>query len=416
MTTEREKRTLRSLVSRLEDDRAALHLRACVVKRRVPRSRTLMRLRFLFLTSILTVCGIAQAAEHIALLGTYTGESRGIYAVRLDSKSGALSAPELVAELSNPEFLALHPNGQIVYALTQISEGGKKFGAVAAFKLETTTGKLSPLNTESSHRGSLTHLAVDGTGKVLVAASYGDGYVASFPLLPDGRVGPCATIINQTGPLGPNKGRQDAPHPHSVTMSPDGRVAYVADLGVDRVFGYDVSSEQGTITPHDPAFATFAPGTGPRHTKFSPDGKSFYVLDELDATITACRFGPSRGVLEPFQRSDALPADFKGKNTASEIRIHPNGRFVYSANRGHDSIAVFSRDEKSGALSRIEVVPSGGQVPRNFNLTPDGGWLLCAHQSTNNLTVFKVDAESGKLTATESSAKVPKSVCVLFVN
>jgi 6-phosphogluconolactonase len=240
--------------------------------------------------------------------------------------------------------------------------------------------------------------------------------VTSFPLLEDGRVGPCATVLNQTGPLGPNKARQDAPHPHSVTMSADGRVAFVADLGVDRVFAYDVTSENGTIAPHQPAFATFAAGTGPRHSKFSPDGKSFYVLDELDATITACRYDASGAVVEPFQRVESLPADFNGKNTASEIRIHPNGRFVYSANRGHDSIAVFARNPDSGALTRIEVVKTGGQTPRNFNLTPDGAWLLCAHQSSNTLTVFKVDAETGKLTANPATAKVPKCVCVLFVN
>lgn len=380
-------------------------------------SRTLMKLRYLFLTPIMTLCGWVQAADHVALLGTYTGESRGIYAVRLNAETGALSTPEVVAELSNPEFLALHPNGHVVYALTQVPlEGGKKSGAIAAFALEPTTGKLTLLNTEASNRGSLTHLAVDGTGKVVVAASYGDGYVTSFPLAADGRVGACATVLNQTGPLGPNKARQDAPHPHSVTMSPDGRIAFVADLGVDRVFGYDVASDKGTIAPHDPAFATFAAGTGPRHSKFSPDGKFFYVLDELDSTVTACRYDTKRGVAEPFQRTEALPSDFKGKSTASEIRIHPNGRFVYSANRGHDSIAVFARDEKSGALTRVEVVRTGGQTPRNFSLTPDGAWLLCAHQATNNLTVFKVNAETGQLTATENTAKVPKCVCVLFVN
>jgi len=360
---------------------------------------------------------LLHASDHVALLGTYTGaESRGIYAVRLNSETGALSTPEVAAELSNPEFLALHPNRRFVYALTQVpADGGKTTAAVAAFQVDVETAKLTPVNSEITGRSSLTHLAVDGNGRMIVAASYGGGYVVSFPLGADGRVGGHASLLSQSGPLGPNHGRQNAPHPHSVTISPDSRFAYVADLGIDRVFTYKLNPADGSIAPNDPAFATFEPGTGPRHTKFSPDGKSFYVLDELDSTITSCRYDAASGSLQPFQRVAALPEDFKGKSTASELRIHPNGRFVYSANRGHNSIAVFSRDETTGALTRVEIIPSGGDTPRNFSLTPDGTWLLCAHQASDNLTVFKVSAESGRLTATPHTAHVPKCVCVLFL-
>lgn len=363
---------------------------------------------------------LASARDHVALLGTYTGnaatDSRGIYAVRLDAETGALSTPELVAELSNPEFLALHPDGKVVYALTQVpAPGGKKAGAVAAFALEPGPVRLTPLNVESSGRGQFCHLAVDATGRMVVAASYGDPYVASFPLAADGRVGPVARVLDQTGPLGPQRPRQDAPHPHSVTLSPDNRFAFVANLGVDRVFAYELAPETGGLAPHDPAFTAIAPGAGPRHTKFSPDGNSFYVLDELDNSVTACRYDAVRGIAEPFQRVSTLPDDFNGKSTASEIRIHPNGRFVYSANRGHNSIAVFARDAATGALVQVETVPTGGQQPRNFSLTPDGAWLLCANQATNNLTVFKVDARTGRLTPTPHTAQVSKAVCVLFL-
>ncbi len=363
---------------------------------------------------------LAGAREYTALLGTYTGnattDSRGIYAVRLDAETGALSTPELVAGLSNPEFLALNPNGRIIYALTQVpGPGGRKSGAVAAFALEPGTGRLTPLNVESSGRGQFCHLAVDATGRMVIAASYGDPYVASFPLAPDGRVGPVARVLDQTGPLGPQKPRQDAPHPHSVTLSPDNRFAFVANLGVDRVFAYELAPESGGLAPHDPAFTAVAPGAGPRHTKFSPDEKSFYVLDELDNTVTACRFDAVRGIIEPIQGVSTLPDDFTGGSTASEIRIHPNGRFVYTANRGHNSIAVFARDGSTGLLVRVENVSTGGQQPRNFSLSPDGAWLLCANQATNNLTVFKVDARTGRLTPTPHTAQVAKAVCVLFL-
>ena len=205
---------------------------------------------------------------------------------------------------------------------------------------------------------------------MVVAASYGGAYVVSFPLKADGRVGARATTINHQGPLGPNRARQDAPHAHSVTLSPDNRFAFVADLGLDRVLAYRLKLDDGTIAPHDPAFVTIAPGSGPRHSKFSPDGKSFYVLDELDGTVTSCRYDAERGVAEPFERVSTLPDNFTGKNGSSEIRIHPSGRFVYAANRGPDSLAVFARQADSGALNRVEIVPCGGEHPRNFALTP----------------------------------------------
>lgn len=376
-------------------------------------------LRFLFLLILAGGSGaVLHGREHLALLGTYTGtESRGIYLVRLDGETGALSAPKLVAELSNPEFLASHPNGRVIYSLTQIpDEQGKNTGAVAAFALEPETGKLTLLNIESTGRGQLCHLAVDATGRIVVVASYGGGYTASFPIRPDGRVGRCATVIQHEGPVGPNRARQNAPHAHSVTISPDNRHAFVADLGLDRVLAFQLRPEDGSIAPHEPAFATIEPGAGPRHTTFCPDGKFFYVLNELTGTVTACRYDAARGLLDPFQYVSTLPEEQAGRGAASEIRMHPSGRFVYAANRGgQDSLAVFARDSATGALTPVEIVPCGGVQPRNFALTPDGAWLVCGHQATNSLAVFRVNSETGRLTATGEAVPAPKPVCVLFL-
>ena len=363
---------------------------------------------------------LAPARDYVTLLGTYTGsgatDSRGIYVVRFNAETGVLSAPELAAELPNPEFLALHPNGRVVYALTQVKTAdGKNSAAVAAFALDPATGRLTLLNTEPTGRGGLTHLAVDATGRMVVAASYGNSYVVSFPLAADGRVGTTASLLDQAGPLGPKSDRQNAPHPHSVTISPDNRFAFVADLGVDRVFSYALAPETGAIALNAAGAVTIEAGAGPRHTKFSPDGKSFYVLNELDGSVTACRYDAARGVATPFQRVSTEPDDYAGRHSCSELRVHPNGRFVYAANRGPNTITVFARDEATGALTRLEVVPTGGQNPRNFNLTPDGAWLVCGHQDSGNLTVFKVNAATGRLTATPNTAPVAKAVCVLFL-
>jgi 6-phosphogluconolactonase len=358
----------------------------------------------------------APAAERIALLGTYTGDSRGIYTVRLNTETGELSVPELAAEISNPEFLALHPNGRVVYTVTRVTgEDGKVLGAVASFALDPVTGKLTLLNVQSTGQGQLCHIAVDATGRMVIVASYGGGYVASFPLEADGRVGPLASLLPHSGPLGPKTDRQNAPHVHSVTISPDNRCAFVADLGLDRVLAYRLEPETGRVTPHDPAFATVAPGAGPRHTKFSPDGKSFYILNELNGTVTACRYDAARGALDPFQTLSTLPEGYTGRQSASEIRMHPSSRFVYSANRVHNSLAVFARNTDTGVLTLVENVPTGGDQPRNFNLTPDGAWLVCANQATDNLIVFKVDAATGRLAPTGRTTKLPKTVCVLFL-
>ncbi len=373
-------------------------------------------LAVLFLCSALNLA----ARDHTVLLGTYTGngpnDSRGIYVTRLNGDTGELSAPQLAAELANPEFLAPHPNGRFLYALTQVKGAdGKNTAAVAAFALDPASGRLTPLNVSPTGRGGLTHLAVDATGRMVVAASYNGGYVVSFPVSADGGVGAPASLLDQAGPLGPVKDRQDAPHPHSVTLSPDNRFAFIADLGVDRVFAYALAPEAGSLTPHPAADVTIAPGAGPRHTKFSPDGKSFYVLDELDGSVTVCRYDPTGGVATPFQRISTEPDGYTGRHSCSELRVHPNGRFVYAANRGPNTITVFARDAATGGLTRLEVVPTGGKNPRNFNLTPDGAWLLCGHQDSGNLTVFKVDGATGRLTATPATAAVAKAVCVLFL-
>jgi 6-phosphogluconolactonase len=358
-----------------------------------------------------------SAAIHDLFIGTYTRTtSRGIYAVKLDDATGALTSPVLVAETTNPSWVTLHPNGQILYAIeeTKLADG-KSGGAVRAYAINATTRQLTFLNAEPTG-DSLCHAVVDSTGHALVATSYGGGQVSSFPLLADGRIGPRRSFIQHTGPLGPNPKRQDKPHAHSASISPDNHFVFVADLGQDRVYTYALDPATATLTTAKTPFTAFAPGTGPRHSKFAPDGLHFYVIDELDGTITASLYDSAHGTLSPFQRIATLPADFKGDNTAAELRIHPNGRFLYGSNRGHDSIAVYAITPKTGALTLIEIVNCGGQQPRNFDLSHDGGWLVCAHQGSDTVVSFRVDSTTGRLTRIPGSITVPQAVCVQFAN
>ena len=349
--------------------------------------------------------------------GTYTRTTaKGIYTAGLDRQTGALSAPVLVAGLTNPSWLTLHPNGRVLYAIEEIKrDGGKTGGAVRAYAITPTTRELTLLNTAAT-ADSLCHAAVDRSGRILVAVSYGGGQVSSFPVLPDGRIGERQSFVQHTGPLGPNPKRQDKPPAHSVTFSPDNRFVFVCDLGQDRVYGYEVDAAAGTLAPATKPFIQLDSGSGPRHAKFSADGRCFYVIDELDGTITASRYDAATGALAPFQRIPTLPSAYPAAaaNTTAEVRIHPNGRFLYGSNRGHDSIAVYAIGPDSGALTLVEIVDCGGKTPRNFELSPDGAWLVCAHQGSDSVCTFVVDAVTGRLTRVPGGISVGQPVCVLF--
>ncbi len=369
-------------------------------------------------TFTLTFTSLMSASSPLIFIGTYTpkdGASKGIYAVRLDAATGAFSEPVVAAETPNPTFLAWRPDQHVLYAGGEgLDTDGKITGGAVAFTYDAASGGLTLLNARGTGGGA-THLATDATGRMLITVNYNGGFIASFPLAADGRIEPRASLLAHAGPLGPNPVRQEKPHPHSVTISPDNRFALVADLGLDRVFAYRLDPATGTLAPHDPAYITTPPGTGPRHTKFSRDGRFFYILDEIDGSITACTWDAARGAGTPIQHISTLPAGFKvtDPDRAAEIRVHPNGKFVYASNRGHESIAVFAV-QADGTLQLVEITPCGGKHPRNFALSPDGRWLVCANQTTNNLVSFRVDPATGRLTPTGHTATVPQAVCVLF--
>ena len=352
----------------------------------------------------------------LIFVGTYTnkeGASRGIYAVKLDPATGEFSKPVVAAEARNPTFLDLNPNGRVLYAVGENEDTlGQKGGAAVAFNFDPATGQLTPLNTESTGGLGCCHLRTDATGRALILASYNGGEVTAFPLDAAGRIGPRGSFVKHTGPLGPNKNRQEKPHAHSITISPDNRFVYACDLGLDKIFRYALDPATATLTPNGATLAH--PGDGPRHAKFSADGKFLHVLNELSCSVSTYACDPTTGELTFQQTIPTLPADFKGENTCAEIRLSSDGCFVYASNRGHDSLAVFSRDLTKGTLTLVEIVPCGGKHPRNFNLTPDGRWLVCASRDTNNLVSFRIDEKSGRLTPSGHAVTIPQPVCVLF--
>ena len=361
----------------------------------------------------------ARAADALLFIGTYTrdGRSHGIYSLRLDLATGALTAPVLAAEAQNPTFLALHPDKHHLYACGELrGTKDQPLGGVSAFAIDAAAGTLAFLNQQPTGAGATTHVVVDATGRMAMAANYGAGYVCALPIDAAGRLGERSAYVELTGPLGPNQPGQDKPHAHSMTVSPDNRFVFACALGLDRVFGFRLDPATAALAPTSPPFTATPAGVGPRHSKFSADGHFFYTVNELGGSICVFACDTTRGALTLCQTISTLPAGFRGENTSAEIRLSPDGRFVYASNRGPDSLAVFARDPAAGTLTLVEIVPSGGKHPRNFALSSDGRWLVCANRDTDNVVVFRVDPATGRLIPTSNSATVAQPVCVLFVD
>ncbi len=356
-----------------------------------------------------------HADKFIAYVGTYTGpKSDGIYAYRFDSDTGKAESLGLVATTQNPTFLAVHPDGKHLYAANETDQWkGQPGGYVTAYGIDTASGKLTELNAQSTVGGGPCNVNVDATGRTLIAANYGGGSVVSFPIAADGSLQPHASFIQHTG-SSVNPQRQKEAHAHSANLSPDNRLVFVCDLGMDKVMIYDLDAAKATLTAHQPAYARLAPGAGPRHFAWSPDGKFAFVNGEMQSTLTSFSYDAAKGSLMPVHTAPTLPADFKADSTTAEVRMHPNGKFVYVSNRGHDSITVFRTDGKGG-LSAVEHVSTQGKTPRNFNFDPSGKWLWAENQESGSIFIFAVNADTGHLTPTGQKLEVGAPVCVRFV-
>jgi 6-phosphogluconolactonase len=355
----------------------------------------------------------SSAGKFLVYIGTYTGtESKGIYALRLDS-AGALTSASLVAETDSPSFLAIHPNGRLLFAVNESFERERKGGA-SAFALDAQGGKLTFLNEQPTGGSGACHLVVDKSGKNLLVANYNGGSVAVLPIKADGRLGEASSFIQHQG-SSVNPERQEAPHAHSINLDAANRFAAVADLGLDKVLIYRFDAAKGALAPNDPPSASVKPGAGPRHFAFHPKIDCAYVINELQSTVTAFAYDAARGTLTELQTLSSLPDKFTGTNSTAEVQVHPSGKFLYGSNRGHDSIAVFAIHTKTGQLRLIQHQSTLGKVPRNFGIDPTGNFLLAANQESDNIVAFRIDQKSGKLTPTGQMIEVPKPVCVKFL-
>ena len=353
-----------------------------------------------------------MAQDFLVYIGTYTsGESEGIYLYRLNTANGELTYLSKTTGIENPSFLAIHPGGKYLYSVSQVRSHS---GEIFAYQIARKTGELTFLNKQSSEGAGPCHVLVDHSGKWVLAANYTGGTVSMLPIMEDGSLGPVTDVKKHHG-SSVNPDRQKEPHPHSIWVSPDNRFAFVPDLGMDKIMIYKLDLVNGKLLPNDPAFFKAAPGSGPRHFTFHPSGKFAFVISELASTITSMKYDSTSGALTKIETVSTLPAGWTGESYCADIHTSPDGKFVYGSNRGHNSIAVFSFNEKSEKLSLIECESVQGNWPRNFAIDPSGTFLLAANERSNNIVTFRIDKNSGKLTPTGHQAKVSMPVCLKLI-
>jgi 6-phosphogluconolactonase len=372
-----------------------------------------------FIVSLCCLCwaGIVGAqkpqADYLMYVGSYTNTTaKGIYAWWFDTARGALSPIGLVAEAVYPAQLWAAPNGRYLYAANWQGSDTTPGDTITAYAINRETGALTFLNKVGCGGSGPNQVVVDPSGKVAVAVNYRSGSVAAFGIEPDGRLSEAFYIDQHAGQPQPPS-RQPGPRAHGVEFSHDSRFAYVADIGIDRVYSYRLDTAKRSMTPFDPPYVQMPPGSGPRRLQLHPNGRFLYLLRETDSMVTV--FAVNGGALREVQTLSALPADYTGNNTTAEIQIDKAGTFLYTSNRGHDTITVFRIDPANGTLSVVEYMPAGGRTPRNFTLGPTPGYLVTSNQNGENLVVFRVDPSTGRLTQTSEEAKLANPGSIFFV-
>jgi 6-phosphogluconolactonase len=370
--------------------------------------RTAVCISSVFLLIILSTP--ALAADMFVYFGSHgKGPHIGFSLAHFDTDTGKLTEPVFLEEAVAPAYFVIRPDGRRLYTCNSFPGS-----SVSAYAIDPITAKLTFLNQQPSGGGDPSYVSLDPSGHYLMVANFLGGSVAVFALRPDGSIGRRTAFVQHIGlSLDPNDPRHA--HAHSIRFDPSHRFALLADLGMDKIFVYRLNPKTGALTANDPPFASVAPGSGPRHTAFDPRGRYVYVINQTANSITRFGWDSDRGVLTQFETVSTLPERFKGENTAAEILMHPNGKFLYATNRGDNSVAVFSVQTNTGCLTPIQHISTQGKTPRNAEFDPTGKWLLVSNQDSNNAVVFRIDQSTGQLTKNGDPVPVPAPFCERFL-
>ena len=356
----------------------------------------------------------ANAEEPLIFISAFAAGDKGsIQAFQLESKSGQLKPVQQTTGVEHPFFLAVSRDQKFLYSIHAKNFGGKENEQIAAYQIEGRTGQLKLLNRQSALGTAACSLDVDATGKTVFVANYSSGSIASLPVKADGSLGEAASFVQHTG-SSVIADRQKEPHAHCIVASPDNRFVFAADLGLDQVLSYRLDAKTSKLTPNDPPFAKSPAGAGPRHLTFHPNGKRVYVINELSNSVTVFDYDAKAGNLTETQTISTVPQDFKGTSHCADLKITPNGRFLYGTNRGHDSIAAY-RIGDDGRLTLIGIEPSLGKGPQNLAIMPGGELLLCANMPGNNVAVFRIDGDSGVLKSVGTPVPITSPSCIMLL-
>jgi 6-phosphogluconolactonase (cycloisomerase 2 family) len=372
-----------------------------------------------------------SSARIVAYAGTYSspgggapGRGEGIHVLEMDPASGALTERDVVRTTDNPSWLAFNRTRTHLYSANEVSAPGTGAGTVSAYSVDRGTGRLTLLNSVSSEGAGPAHVSVHPAGKHALVANYGGGTVAVLPIQPDGRLGAASDVKRHQGTPGPARAASappgsfaisghDRPHAHMIEADASGRFVFAADLALDQILIWRFDETKGALTPNDPPAVGLPPGDGPRHFAFHPKGRWFYSLQEEASTVAAFDYDDASGRLRAKQTVSTLPRGFAGTNFTSEIVVTPDGRFVYVANRLHDSIAWLSIGA-DGALTWRGEEWTRGDYPRSFTIDPGGRFLFSCNQRSDAIACFRIDAGSGRLTFTGQYTPIGSPAHLVF--
>ena len=371
-------------------------------------------------TALFARAARAQPTEHLAYVGSYTPEGKGISLWRVNTGNGAMAQVNMF-ETENPSWMALDPQGRVLYAVNE----NEPEGAVTAFAVDRASGTLTRINSVSSRGKWPCHLSVHPSGKFAFAANYGTGTVAVFPLGADGALGEASDIVGDPGPLDPAQAADSppgqtapsdhaGPHMHMVASDPQGRFVIVNDAGRDRILRFTLDLSSGKLTPAQTPPVATEPGAAPRHFAFHPNGRVLYNLQEQDGMVVMYDYNTETAAMTEKQSVSVLPPGFAGSFLGSELAVSSDGRFVYAATRLHDAISVLSVAE-DGKLTRIGEAWTRGDYPRSFALSPDGAMLFSCNQRGNAVTAFRVNRLQGALDFVGQYAPVGSPACMVFL-
>ena len=365
-----------------------------------------------------------ERKTYTVFVGTYsetiklgTGEvvyakGEGIYTLRMDAQTGELTVLKKALGEPNPSYVALHKNKKYLYSTNELKTyKGLVSGAVSAFSFDRDTGKLTPLNRVATGGTDAVHLALDRDCTHVFVANFMSGSVCVVPIREDGSLDTPSCFLQHKG-SGPNPIRQTGPHAHQFMFDRLQRRAFVPDLGCDKTFIYDIDYENGHLNAAKQPYVETEKGQGPRHCAFHPTGRFFYVVNEMGSSIDVYTYDEDTGAAGRIQHITTLPGDFTGHSTCAAIKFHPNGKFLYASNRGHNSLATYRVDPDNGLLTPVAYQPTGGEIPRDFDIDPAGRFLIAANQDTNNLVVFAVDGETGLMTEVSRLDNIFTATCV----